>query len=657
MSVTGCGLDMRSIAKDRRPGENFFQYANAGWLASQVIPADQSSWSEWTRLADVNLQRVKKILEECAREPKSPEAEKLGDLYASLMDESLADRLNLLPLQPQLVRIDAIDNAAALAVEFAAICRATPRNIFAPMPVSPVGASIYWDYKNPTRYVPMLQQGGLGLPDRDYYFADRNDFVRARTAYRAYLESLFELAELAEGKRRAASVFDLECCLAETHRPRVELWNLEARYNLWTPEQLENHTASFPWSNFLDAAGFEDHREILIADPNAMGGLAKAVHDIPMVVWRDYLRTRALAAFASFGPSNFVKERFRFQGKILDNAEQPPPRWRHAIDAINDAMGPALGNLYLTRHFDYEAQDKARNMVANIIAAMRRRIEKLTWMSPPTKARAIAKLHAVRIDIAAEAGDKDYSDLIFRRDDAFGNIIAAAHFDYEQRLHKLSRPVDRGEWDMLAHMVNAQSNPILIKVMFPAGILQGLFFDSDADPARNYGGIGMVIAHELSHVFDNLGAQFDETGAMNNWWSEDDRVAFTARTEQAVEQCKDYLIGHDQRINGRLTLGENIADLAGLRLALDAYKNSLNGDPAPVIDGLTGEQRFFLAFAQSWREVMRPERFERYLATNSHAPAEYRVAQVRNLDEWYEAFGVSAGDAWYLAPQDRIVIW
>jgi len=661
--VGGFGLDLAAMDRSVAPGDDFYRYVNGAWLKNTRIPEDVARFAEFGRLADLNAGRNHSILETAATAPTTPEERKVGDFYASLIDDASREAAGTAALKAELDRIAAIATPADLARAIVQVSRDWLRPLpggAAASPPSPISSSISTDIKNPTRYLPSIDQGGLGLPDRDYFLADDPTFAKVREAYKAHLTRMFQLAGMPgndAATARAARVYALEERLARGHWTRVQLRDREKTYNLMTRAELIEKAPGLDWTAFLDAAGFANAPEVLVSQPSAIAVAALAARDVPLQDWKDYLAYRSIRAFAPFGPRAFVAEHFDFESRTLAGVPQMPETWKTAAAQTDQAIGQAVGTLYLRQYFPPEARAKAEQMTGEIKTAMGRRIEALTWMAPETKARAMKKLAAVQVQIGAQTPPRDYADLRVVRGRPFGNALAAARFEYARTIAKLGAPVPRHEWAMLAHTVNAQANTVQVKIMFPAGIMQGLFFDARADPAVNYGAIGVVMGHELSHVFDDQGSKFDEHGALNNWWTDADLKRFTAAAEALAAQYDRYEPLPGVHINGHLTLGENIGDLAGLSLALDAYHASLGGRPSPVLGGFTGDQRFFMAYAQVYRTLQREGFLRQQLATDPHSPGEWRAAEVRNVDAWYAAFDVKPGARMYLAPDQRVKVW
>jgi putative endopeptidase len=656
----GWGVDLTQMDPAVAPGDDFFRHVNGKWLATTQIPSDRARLAEFNRLDDLNSTRTRAILEAAAKSPTNPEARKMGDFYASLMDEAGVEARGAAPLQGDLTRIAAIATPADLARAIAEVTRQWLPPLpggASPVPPAPIAAGVTVDNKQPTRYLPALSQGGIGLPDRDYFLLDEPAFQKARAAYRTHLTAMFKLAGLSDPEARGGRVYALEEKIAKTHWTRAAQRDADKRYNLFRRAELSAKAPGLDWDAFLDACGFAGQDLFLVGQPSAIAGASALTREVGLEDWRDYLAFRAIRNFAPVGPKAFVDEYFAFNDRTLAGTPELPARWKRAGQVLDRAMGHAVGRVYLAKYFPPAARAQAQAMTGQIKAAMGRRITALAWMAPQTKARALTKLAAARIEIGGQTPLRTYAGLAIERGDAYGNYLRAARFERDRNLGKPGRPVDRGEWSMVPQTVNAQANPVLVKIMFPAGIMQGHFFNPDADPAVNYGAIGVVMGHELSHLFDDQGSKFDEKGALNNWWTPADLKQFTAATDALARQYDTYEPLPGAHINGRLTLGENIADLAGLSLARDAYYASLGGKPAPVIGGYSADQRFYLSYAQLYRSLSRDGFMRQALATDPHSPGEWRAAEVRNVDPWYAAFKVTPGQKMYLAPDQRVRIW
>ena len=654
------GLDTAAMDTSVRPGDDFNAYMNGGWLKTVVIPPDRSSWGDVARLREQSAARVRGLAEAAAKAPASADETRFGDLYASFMDEAAIEAKGIAPLKPDLARIAAIRTPADLARTLAALERRQPPFGYgSPQPSFPVYPSVGIDAKEPTRASSELLQGGLGLPDRDYYLVDDPKFKGARGDYHTYLATLFRLAGIPGGEVRADRVIAFETALAKTHWNRIDTRNADKTYNPMSPAELAAKAPGFDWKTYLAGAGFAARPVLIIDMPSAMTGFASLAAATPMQTWRDYLTARVIGNAAPVLPRAFVDADFAFRGKALAGTPELAVRWKRGVGQLNLGMGDAVGKVYAARYFPPAAKTKIEGMVAEIKAAMAHRIDGLDWMSASTKVRAKVKLANLKIEVGTPDRWRDYAKLAIVRGDAFGNAQRAAAFEYARNLADLNRPVDRAQWwlTLTPQTVNAFNAGPLIKLAFPAGYLAPPAFDPDADPAVNYGAIGTVIGHEISHSFDDQGAKLDETGHLIDWWTPADVKAFEASTGRLAAQYDAYEPLPGVHLKGRLQLGENVGDLGGLAAALEAYHASLGGKPAPVLDGLTGDQRFFLAYAQAHRSILREAYLRQIVATDPHSPDRFRSYNVRNIDAWYAAFDVKPGDKLYLAPADRVRIW
>jgi putative endopeptidase len=527
------------------------------------------------------------------------------------------------------------------------------------MPVrTPVREGVTVDQKNPDRYIVAVTQSGLGLPERDYYLKDDPKLVEIRAQYAAHIERMLALAGEKNGAEQAKAILELETQIAKIHWPIAKRRERDLTYNLRTREELEKLAPSFPWQAQLAAAGIADQREFVVRELDAVEGLAKMFTQVPVATWRSYLTYHFLATVADTLPKAFDDERFAFYGRTLNGQPQQRDRWKRGIGALDGSLGEALGQLYVARYFPPESKEKMLSLVENLRAAYSERVKHLTWMSEPTKKSALEKLATFRPKIGYPDKWRDYSALEVRAGDAYGNSIRAAVFDWNRDVNRLGKPTDRDEWGMTPQTVNAYYNPTFNEIVFPAAILQPPYFDPNADAAVNYGAIGGVIGHEMGHGFDDQGSKSDARGILRTWWAPEDEAAFKKLVDNLAVQYDGYTALPGLNLNGRLTLGENIGDLGGLSVALEAYRLSLNGKPAPVLDGLTGEQRFFLSWAQAWRNLTRDERLRVQVMSDPHSPAKFRVnGVVRNMDAWYTAFGIQPGDKLYLPPEQRVHIW
>ena len=639
------GFDLAGMDRDVAPGDSFYRFANGNWDRATEIPADRANYGMFTVLDDLSKQRTRAILEEAARSPGS----RIGDFYASFMDEAAVNAAGMTPLRPMLARIAAIGDRSDFAGEAG--------RLFRQGVTAPFNGYIASDDRIPTENIQRLLQSGLGLPDRDYYRRDEPALVEKRTAYQAYLAQLLTLAGEANAAERAAAVLGFERQIAEVHWTRVESRDDERTYNKWARGDFARNAPGFDWERYFRETGLAEQQNILVSQPSAFTGTARIVSETPLPVLKDYLMLRLLDASAPNLSQPFVDANFAFRGTVLNGTPRNEERWKRGVTLVTGAIPDDLSRIYIERHFPPEAKRAADELVRNVIAAMDRRLAQLSWMAPETRARARAKLAAFTPKIGYPESWRDYSSVAVSRTNLIQNIVNANEFEYQRNLNKLGQPVDRSEWGMTPMEVNAYANPTWNEIVFPAAILQPPFFDPNADPAINYGGIAAVIGHEISHHFDDQGSRYDQTGALREWWTAEDRTRFNALTAQLVAQYDAYepLPGH--HIQGALTLGENIADLAGLTVAYDAYHHSLNGRAAPVLDGLTGDQRFYLGWAQVWRRKYREANLLQRLLTDPHSPSEQRAAVVRNLDPWYAAFRPGTGQALFLPPERRVRIW
>jgi putative endopeptidase len=645
------GFDAAGMDRAVKPGDNFFDFTSGTWAKNTEIPADKPVWGGFVELDDLSTRRTRTIIEDAAKTKGAPgtNERKVGDFYAAFMDEAAIEAKGTAPLKPFLQQVAAIRSKGELAKAFGELGQFGV--------ATPFGTSVDQDLKVNTRYAAYVGQGGLGLPDRDYYLDDKNPkFVETRAKYKTHIATMLRLAGIADPEARAQRIYDLEAKIAKAHWSRVEQRQVEKLYNPMTKAELAAKMAGFDWNAYLGAAGLGGEDSIIVMHPSALTGTAALVQSEPLETWKDYLTFRTVARGAGLLPKAFVEESFAFNGKTLSGTPQLRERWKRGSDLVGNSMGEAVGQLYVAKHFPPEAKAKADELVQNLIKAMDVRLQNLAWMAPETKVKARAKLAAFTPKIGYPDKWRDYSRLEIREGDAFGNALRAAKFANQVNLDKLGKPIDRAEWGMFPQTVNAYANPLLNEIVFPAAILQPPFFDPNADDAVNYGGIGAVIGHEISHHFDDQGRKFDATGNMADWWTEADIASFKKLTDQLVAQYAAYEPLPGAKVNGELTLGENIADLAGLAIAYDAYKMSLNGKPAPTIDGYTGDQRFFLGFGQVWRTKYRDQLLQQLLTVDSHSPSHIRPLVVRNFDPWYQAFQVGDGKL-YLKPEQRIRIW
>ena len=638
------GFDTSGMDTTVLPGNNFYEFANGTWARNTPIPPDRSNYGMFTKLDDLSKERTREIIEEQAKAPDS----KIGAAYASFMDEAAIEAKGLAPFEPWLNEIRALGGRDQYEELLAKAER---------MGISgPVGMYVGVDQKQNTQYAVTMVQAGLGMPDRDYYLSDDPKIAETRARYLQHLTNMLSLAGERNAGERAKAILDHETRIAKVHWTRTESRDRTKTYNKMTVAELERSAPGFDFSQYLTGSGVTES-SIVVAQPSAIRGIARLVRNAPLSVLKDQLLVRSLDEYSAVLPSAFDKESFAFYGTALSGTPQQLPRWKRAVDFTTDALADEVSKLYVAEYFPPATKAAADELVRNVVAAMGRRIDNLTWMAPETKARARAKLANFTTKIGYPEQWRDYSGLQVVPGDALGNAIRSAEFEHDYAIGKLGGAVRRWEWGMTPMTVNAYANFGMSEIVFPAAILQPPFFDPNADPAVNYGGIGAVIGHEISHHFDDQGSKYNEQGLLADWWTERDVEAFTNATKKLVEQYNQYEPLPGMKIKGDFTLGENIGDLAGLTVAYDAWKTSLGGRQAPVIEGFTGDQRFYLGWAQIWRRNYREANLRQRLITDPHAPSEQRAAIVRNLDPWYPAFNVEPGQKLYLAPEQRVRVW
>lgn len=648
----GLGVDTAGFDRAVRPQDDFSRFVNGRWAERTPIPADRSSWGSFNALEDASDAAVHRIVEEAARAHAKPgtEPQKVGDLYASFMDTAKIEALGLKPLQPELARLAALKAAGELPGTFAHLARLGVAGPFVTL-VMP-------DQKNSRANTVTVSQSGLGMPDRDYYLRPDPKLEATRKAYAEYVTRLLTLAGRADAAGAAQRIVALETKLAEKQWERAKNRDRNATYNKMTVAQLAALTPSFDWAAYLKAAGVGQATEVVVRQPDYLQALDAILTATPVSTWQEYLTYRLLSAYTDELPREYVQASFDFRGKTLAGLQEMRPRWKRGVDEVEGALGEAAGKLYVERNFKPEAKARMDALVRNLLAAYRVAIDSLEWMSPETKAQAQAKLAKFTVKIAYPDKWRDYSALEIRPGDLLGNVVRANAFAYDDMVDRLGKPVDRSRWGMTPQTVNAYYNATNNEIVFPAAILQPPFFNVDADDATNYGAIGAVIGHEISHGFDDQGRKSDGDGNLRDWWTAADAKAFEGRATKLANQYGSYVPIDSLHINGRLTLGENIGDLSGLAVAYRAYRMSLGGKEPPVIDGFTGDQRFFLGWAQVWRTKMRDEALRNQLLTNPHSPGMYRAfVPLTNLDAFYRAFDVKPGDGMYRAPEERVKIW
>ncbi len=648
------GIHPENFDPSVRAQDDLYRHVNGAYIARTQIPPDKSWYGTFIQVRDRTLEQLHGIVED-ARNPAAagdPDARKIRDLYASFMDEARLDALGLRPLAGEFSRIDRLaskDDLPALIAHFNRIGVGAPYDY-----------SVHQDARDSTRYAADFSQGGLGLPDRDYYLKHDDARINGmRAKYRAHVEKMLGMA----GERNAAAMADeilaLETKLAQIQWTRVQNRDPVKTYNPYPIAKLTELTPGYDWHRYLAASQLEGKVDkLILSQPSYFEGFAKLVEETPLATWKSYFRWRLLSAYAPYLSRPFVDERFAFTGGVLQGIPENRPRWKRGVELVEHSIGFALGKLYVARYFPPERKARMDRLVANLLAAYKQSIEGLDWMGPETKKEALAKLALFTPKIGYPVKWRDYSTLEIAPGDLVGNLMRANDFEYRRNLAKLGAPVDRTEWYMTPQTVNAYYNPEINEVVFPAAILQPPLFDADADDAVNYGAIGAVIGHEISHGFDDSGSQYDGKGNLRDWWTKEDHERFAAKTAKLVAQYDAYSPLPGYHLNGKLTLGENIADNSGLEIAWKAYNLSLGGKAAPVIGGLTGTQRFFIGWAQVWAEQMRPEEQIRRIKIDPHSPGRFRCdGAATNQSGFYEAFGVKPGDGMYLPPERRVSIW
>ena len=644
------GLDLSGGDPSGKPGDDFARYANGRWLDTAQIPPDRASWGSFAMLRERSLQEVREILEALPKDsPQGSNEQKLYDFYRSYLDTDAIERAGLSSAKTVL---DAI--AAARTHEQIAGFMSRPELRL----TAPVRFDIDPDEKDPDHYMVEVFQGGLGLPDRDYYLKDEPVYKELRAKYTAHIERMLALAGQADAAQAAKAIVELETRIAGAHWPRAKTRERDLTYNPYEREALAAFASGFPWPQLLAGAELERQPRFIVFEPDAVQALGALFRQVPVEGWRQYLTYHYLAGNADTLPKAFDDEAFDFYGRTLHGRQQQQARWKRAVAAVDAGLGEAAGELYVQRYFPPSSKAQMLELVENLRISYREHIEKLPWMSADTKKVALEKLAAFHPKIGYPDKWRDYSALAVKPGDAFGNVARAAAFDWQRQVKRLGGPTDRGEWGMTPQTINAYYNATFNEVVFPAAILQPPFFDPHADAAVNYGAVGGVIGHEMGHGFDDQGAKSDARGVLHTWWLPQDTEAFHARVDRLAAQYDSYTVLPGLNINGRLTLGENIGDLGGLSVANDAYHRSLHGKATPRLGGLSGDQRFFLSWAQVWRQKQRDEDLRSQVTSDPHSPADFRInGVVRNVDAWYGAFDVRPDQKLYLPPDQRVRIW
>ncbi|OUR62631.1 peptidase M13 [Colwellia sp. 39_35_sub15_T18] len=652
-TVLASGIEQANIDKSVRPQDNFYRYINGGWMNSHDIPGDKTAIGSFYDLRDKADDDVKAIIEELAATDNlkaGSDEQKVADIFRSYMDSEQRNAAGITPVQSILTAIDDIKNKDDLAEFFGTYSTTGITN--------PLALYISIDSKESTSYAIHIWQNGLNLPDRDYYFNEEERFVNLRSGYVTHIENMYNLAGIDKGEDAAKNIMALETSLAHYHWTRVQSRDSEKRYNKFATAELNTITDKFNWQAFLQAENVASQKDIIINQPDFIEGFGKVFDDTSLNIWKQYLTFNTLSAFSGYLTAELDNENFDFFSKQLNGRQEQRPQWKRGVSVVNSNLGEVIGKVYVTRHFTPEAKSRMSGLVENLRNAYGASIDDLTWMSADTKKAAQVKLAAFTPKIGYPDKWEDYSSLTIKSDDIVGNIIRSRKVSSEKEIAKLGGPIRKWEWHMTPQTVNAYYNPPANEIVFPAAILQPPFFNMKADEAVNYGGIGAVIGHEMGHGFDDQGSKYDATGNLRNWWTEQDLKEFSSRTQALVNQYADYQVFDDLNVNGELTLGENIGDLSGVTIAYKAYKASLNGAEAPIIDGLTGDQRFFMGYAQIWRSKIVEKSMRNRVATDPHSPGEFRaLGSLSNMNEFYQAFDVKEGDAMYIAPEKRVKIW
>lgn len=644
------GVDIAQMDTNVEPGDDFARYASGKWLDTFEIPADRASYGIFTSLRERSTEQVNQIINDLADESPAADTleQKVGDYYASWMDVGALNEKGANPLETHLNNYRAIDNETELMRALGDI-HAT----------APFGIGILPDPADTTKYTLFAGQAGLGMPDREYYLSEEERFVEFREAYHAYMVKIQELAGIEDAEAKADAIMALETELAKVHWTPAESRDIQKIYNPMSPAQLAELAPQINWNLILTDLGLNNVPSIVVAQPSAIEASGKIFAETPIETWKDYLSYHFIRTNAANLSEAFDKTNFEFFGKTLNGIEAQRERWKRGSDLVNANLGEAVGRIYVDRHFPPEAKEQMDELVANLRVALSERIKVNQWMDDETKQNAQAKLDTFEPRIGYTKKWIDYSNLTIKKGDMLGNALRLTGFQWQRQVEKLDGPVDREEWPYPPQTVNASYNPLLNQITFPAGILQPPFFDPNADPAVNYGAIGGVIGHEIGHGFDDQGRRFDETGNLRDWWTPTADENFKQRSDALVEQYNSFEPIEGMNVDGRLTLGENIGDLGGLEMAYSAYQHykEENGEP-PVLDGMTGDQRFFMAWAQVWRAKAREDALRQQLLTDPHSPPQYRInGVVRNIDAWYDAFNVTADDELYLPPEERVRIW
>lgn len=646
------GLLLKNMDTLIRPGDNFDAYVNGTWQRNTVIPADKPSYGASYMVYDKSQEDVKAIIETAAKSDfaDGSDEQKIGDFYGSFMDSITRDKIGIAPLLPEFKKIDSISNYSALAKYFGRANQSGNN--------SPLVIAVMEDLKDPSQYMLYTWQGGLGLPDREYYFLEDSKSKEIRKKYVAHIEKMLQLGGVEKSVALAPKIMALETSFAAKHMKKEQTRDMMKLYNKYAIKDLKQLMPDFDWASLLTSAGIKNQKNIVIPQVDYIKALNDIIKTTPLATWKAYLKWSVVHGAATSLNTALENENFNFYSTTLRGTEKQRPLWQRGVETVNKNLGEIVGKVYVEKHFSPEAKEKVSLLVKNLVKAYKESIKKLDWMSPETKKQALDKLSKFTVKIGYPDKWRDYSSLKISKNDYFGNQQRATAFEYKRQLNKLGKTVDRTEWGMTPQTVDAYYNPSLNEIVFPAGILQSPLYDPNVEDAVNYGGIGAVIGHEIGHGFDDQGSTFDGDGVLRNWWTPTDLAAFKQKTAALVAQYSALKVFPDLNVNGEFTQGENIGDLGGLSIALKAYKMSLNGKESPVLDGFTGEQRVFLNWGQAWLKKSREDALRAQVANDPHSPAKFRInGVVRNIPEFYTAFNIKPSDSLYLAPSKRVKIW
>jgi putative endopeptidase len=655
------GIAVQHMDLSVKPGDDFYLYANGNWIKHTVIPPDRASVNIFSRLSDLSNERTHDLIEGIAK--SNPAAgsglRKVADLYNSYLDEAAIEAKGMAPLKPHLAAIAAIHDEHELAYALGKTLRADvdalnntnfhTENLF--------GLWVAPGFHDPDHYTAYLLQGGLALPDREYYLSESEHMKALRGKYQTHIAAMMKLAGFSDAEARATRIIELEHAIAETHRTLAENEDIHKADNTWARAEFSQNAPGLDWNEYFRGAGVGEAANFIVWQPEAFKGESALVSSTSLETWKDWLAYHVIEAYASFLPKPLAEERFAFFGKELSGAQQERPRWQRGVVVVDAQLGDVVGKVYAEKYFSPQAKAQAQDMVAELIANYRKRIEALPWMNPSTKAEAEAKLSTLYVGVGYPETWEDYSNYDVKPSDIFGNMWRGSLSRYEREVGRLGKAVNRKEWSMTPQTVNAVNLPLQNALNFPAAILQPPFYDPKAPLAVNYGAVGSVMGHEISHTFDTEGSTFDSKGGLRNWWTPEDLKHFEAATAALAAQYNTYKPFPDLAVNGEQTLAEDIADLAGISAAYDGYHAALNGKTAAMQQGFNGDQQFFIAFGQNWGSKIREQALRQRVLTDPHAPGQYRAETVRNVDAWYRAFDVKPGETLYLAPNERVVIW